>query len=184
MAGREKAVKVGGEGMQLLQGTLDTIVLRTLAAMGPQHALQIATRLEQVSEKLLNLNQGTLYPALVRLEQYGWIAGEWGRTENNREAKFCAITKAGVKALGEETARWRQMMGLVERLLNEDGELRGCVPAGGCVVSCGHCRLRMRSCCMCSRARSSIRRERRTTPTSGLIRISYGCGTCQRRMRT
>ena len=88
-----------------------------------------------MSEKLLNLNQGTLYPALVRLEQYGWIAGEWGRTENNREAKFYAITKAGVKALGEETARWRQMMGLVERLLNEDGELRGCVPAGGCVVS-------------------------------------------------
>jgi transcriptional regulator len=120
MAGREKAVKVGGEGMQLLQGTLDMIVLRTLAAMGPQHAYQIATRLEQVSEKLLNLNQGTLYPALVRLEQYRWIAGEWGRTENNREAKFYTITKAGVKALGEETARWRQMMGLVERLLNEE----------------------------------------------------------------
>ncbi len=90
IAGREKAVKVGGEGMQLLQGTLDMIVLRTLAAMGSQHAYQIATRLEQVSEKLLNLNQGTLYPALVRLEQYGWIAGEWGRTGNNREAKVYA----------------------------------------------------------------------------------------------
>jgi len=73
-----------------------------------------------VSEKLLNLNQGTLYPALVRLEQDGWIAGEWGRTENNREAKFYAMTKAGVKALGEETARWRQKMGLVERPLNEE----------------------------------------------------------------
>jgi len=79
-----------------------------------------------VSEELLNLNQGTPYPALVRLEQYGWIAGEWGRTENNREAKFYAITKAGVKALGEETARRRQMIGLVERLLNEDGS---CVAA-------------------------------------------------------
>ena len=70
MAGREKAEKVGVEGIQLLQGTLDMIVLRTLAAMGPQHAYQIATRLEQVSEKLLNLNQGTLYPALVRLERH------------------------------------------------------------------------------------------------------------------
>lgn len=120
MAGREKAVKMRSEETQLLQGTLDMIVLRTLKAMGPQHAYQIATRLEQVSEKLLSLNQGTLYPALVRLEQYGWIKGEWGRTENNREAKFYAITKAGVKALGEETARWRQMMGMVERLLNEE----------------------------------------------------------------
>jgi len=120
MAGREKAVKVGGEGVQLLQGTLDMIVLRTLEAMGPLHAYQIATRLEQISDKLLNLNQGTLYPALVRLEQYGWIRGEWGRTENNREAKFYAITRAGVKALAEEASRWRQMMGLVERLLNEE----------------------------------------------------------------
>ena len=120
MAGREKAVKVVGERKQLLQGTLDMIVLRTLAALGPQHAYQIATRLEQVSEKLLNLNQGTLYPALVRLEQYGWIRGEWGRTENNHDAKFYSITKAGAKALGEETVRWRQMMGLVERLLNEE----------------------------------------------------------------
>jgi PadR family transcriptional regulator PadR len=122
MAGREKAMKAGGDGVQLLQGTLDMIVLRTLATMGPQHAYQIATRLEQVSEKLLNLNQGTLYPALVRLEQYGWIRGEWGRTENNREAKFYAITRGGVKALGEETARWRQMSGLVERLLSEEFE--------------------------------------------------------------
>ena len=104
----------------VLQGTLDLIVLRTLETMGPQHAYAIATRLEQLSDNSLHLNQGTLYPALVRLEQYGWIAGEWGRTENNREAKFYAITKAGVKALGEETARWRQMMGLVERLLNEE----------------------------------------------------------------
>lgn len=118
MAARDKGAKAASEGMQLLAGTLDMIVLRTLAAMGPQHAYQIATRLEQVSERLLNLNQGTLYPALVRLEQYGWIAGEWGRTENNREAKFYQITKAGVKALGEETAKWRQMTGLVERVLS------------------------------------------------------------------
>lgn len=108
------------KSLQLLQGTLDLIVLRTLATMGPQHAYQIAGRLEQISDRLLNLNQGTLYPALVRLEQYGWIKGSWGMTENNREAKFYAITKSGQKALNEETQRWRQMSGLVERLLAEE----------------------------------------------------------------
>ena len=106
--------------IQILQGTLDLIVLRTLASMGAQHAYQIATRLHQVSDQLLNLNQGTLYPALVRLEQYGWIKGTWGRTESNREAKYYAITKAGEKALNQETLRWRRMAGLVERLLLED----------------------------------------------------------------
>jgi PadR family transcriptional regulator, regulatory protein PadR len=106
--------------IQLLQGTLDLIVLRTLSTMGAQHAYQIATRLEQISDSLLNLNQGTLYPALVRLEQYGWIKGTWGRTENNREARFYAITKAGEKALGQETERWRKMADLVERLLIEE----------------------------------------------------------------
>jgi PadR family transcriptional regulator PadR len=108
------------ESIQLLQGTLDLIVLRTLATMGSQHAYQIATRLQQISDRLLNLNQGTLYPALIRLEQYGWIKGIWGRTESNREAKFYEITKAGQKALGEETQRWRKMAGLVERILVEE----------------------------------------------------------------
>ncbi|HET6218568.1 MAG TPA: PadR family transcriptional regulator [Acidobacteriaceae bacterium] len=108
------------EPIQLLQGTLDLIVLRMLATMGPRHAYQIATRLQQISDRLLNLNQGTLYPALVRLEQYGWIKGTWGQTENNREAKFYAITKSGQKALNEETMRWRKMAGLVERLLAEE----------------------------------------------------------------
>jgi PadR family transcriptional regulator, regulatory protein PadR len=107
------------QSIQLLQGTLDLIVLRTLATLGSQHAYQIATRLEQISDRLLNLNQGTLYPALVRLEQYGWIKGIWGRTESNREAKFYEITKAGLKALGEETQKWRRMSALVERLLLE-----------------------------------------------------------------
>src|ERR1700742_2393044 len=110
MASKEK------NPIQLLQGTLDLIVLRTLTAMGPQHAYQIATRLQQISDSLLNLNQGTLYPALVRLEQYGWIKGSWGKTENNRDAKYYEITKTGQKALGEETERWRRMAGLVERL--------------------------------------------------------------------
>jgi transcriptional regulator len=108
------------EPIQLLQGTLDLIVLRTLMSMGPQHAYQIATRLQQISDSLLNLNQGTLYPALVRLEQYGWIKGAWGKTENNREAKYYEITKAGQKALGEETQRWRKMAALVERVLIEE----------------------------------------------------------------
>jgi PadR family transcriptional regulator, regulatory protein PadR len=114
MASKEK------EPIQLLQGTLDLIVLRTLMAMGPQHAYQIATRLQQISESLLNLNQGTLYPALVRLEQYGWIKGAWGKTENNREAKYYEITKTGQKALGEETQKWRKMAALVERVLIEE----------------------------------------------------------------
>jgi PadR family transcriptional regulator len=108
------------ESIQLLQGTLDLIVLRTLATMGPQHAYQIATRLQQVSDRLLNLNQGTLYPALVRLEQHGWIKGTWGRTESNREAKFYELTRAGQKALAEETQEWRKMSALVERLLVDE----------------------------------------------------------------
>jgi transcriptional regulator len=106
--------------IQVLQGTLDLIVLRTLQSMGPQHAYGIAARLEQVSEDLLKLNQGTLYPALVRLEQQGWIKGKWGKTESGREAKYYAITKAGLKALGAETQRWRELSGLVEKLLGEE----------------------------------------------------------------
>jgi transcriptional regulator len=103
----------------LLQGTLDLIVLRTLRTMGRQHAYALATRLQQVSDEILNLNQGTLYPALVRLEQYGWIKGVWDTTENNREAKFYSLTKLGEKALTSETARWRRLSGVVEKLLLE-----------------------------------------------------------------
>jgi PadR family transcriptional regulator PadR len=105
--------------VQVLQGTLDLIVLRTLATMGPQHAYGIAARLQQVSQDLLLLNQGTLYPALVRLEQQGWIKGAWARTEHNREAKYYAITRAGRRALKSETENWRRMAGLVEALLDE-----------------------------------------------------------------
>jgi PadR family transcriptional regulator, regulatory protein PadR len=88
----------------ILQGTLDLMILRTLATMGPQHAYGIASRLEQVSGDRLNLNQGTIYPALIRLEQHGWTRASWGTTENSREAKYYAITKAGPKGLEEETA--------------------------------------------------------------------------------
>ena len=98
--------------IQILQGTLDLTILRTLAAMGPQHAYGIANRLQQVSEDTLNLNQGTIYPALVRIEQHGWTRGSWGKTENSREAKYYTISRAGMKALNEETERWRQMASL------------------------------------------------------------------------
>src|SRR5689334_13471450 len=101
----------------LLQGTLDLILLRALATMGPQHAYGLAARLEQVSEHPLTLNQGTLYPALVRLEQNGWIKGTWQKTENNRDAKYYAITKAGTRALEKQTVRWRRIAGLVDKLL-------------------------------------------------------------------
>ena len=106
-----------GARVELLQGTLDLIVLRALATMGPQHAYGLAGRLAQVADHPLNLNQGTLYPALVRLDQKGWIKGTWQRTESNREAKYYAITKAGLKALGKETERWRRLAGLVDKLL-------------------------------------------------------------------
>ncbi len=104
--------------ISILQGTLDLIILQTLQTMVPQHAYAIATRLQQVSEDLLHLNQGTLYPALVRLEQQGRIKGSWGKTESNREAKFYGITRAGEKALAQETLRWRRMAGLVDKLLS------------------------------------------------------------------
>ena len=103
--------------VELLQGTLDLIVLRALSTMGPQHAYGLAARLEQVAEHPLTLNQGTLYPALVRLEQKGWIKGRWQTTESNREAKYYSITKSGTHALGEQTERWRRLAGLVDKLL-------------------------------------------------------------------
>ena len=109
------------ERIELLQGTLDLIVLRALATMGPQHAYGLAARLEQVSDHPLTLNQGTLYPALVRLEQSGWIKGSWQKTENNRDAKYYAITKAGARALEKQTVRWRRLAGLVDRLLLDTG---------------------------------------------------------------
>jgi PadR family transcriptional regulator len=105
------------ERVELLHGTLDLIVLRALSTMGPQHAYGLASRLEQVADHPLVLNQGTLYPALVRLEQKGWIKGAWQRTESNREARYYSITKAGTKALEKQTAKWRRLLGLMDKLL-------------------------------------------------------------------
>jgi PadR family transcriptional regulator, regulatory protein PadR len=103
--------------VELLQGTLELIVLRALATMGPQHAYGLAARLEQVADDPFPLNQGTLYAALVRLDQKGWIKGDWQRSENNREARYYAITKAGARALELQTARWRRLASLVDKLL-------------------------------------------------------------------
>lgn len=110
---------MSSERVELLQGTLDLIILRALATMGSQHAYGLAARLAQVSDHPLSLNQGTLYPALIRLEQKGWIKGSWGQTESHREAKFYNITKSGEKALEKETEKWRRLAGLVDKLLLE-----------------------------------------------------------------
>jgi transcriptional regulator len=110
---------MASEKVELLQGTLDLIVLRALSTMGPQHAYGLAARLAQVSDHPLSLNQGTLYPALVRLEQKGWIKGSWGRTDTNRDAKFYALTKAGEKALTKEAEKWRRLAGRVDKMLLE-----------------------------------------------------------------
>ena len=105
--------------VELLQGTLDLIVLRALSTMGPLHAYALAARLAQVSDHPLTLNQGTLYPALVRLEQKGWIKGAWRKTENNRDARFYTLTRAGERALAKQTERWRRLAALVDKLLLE-----------------------------------------------------------------
>jgi transcriptional regulator len=106
--------------VELLNGTLDLIVLRALSTMGPLHAYGLASRLEQVAEHPLMLNQGTLYPALVRLEQRGWIKGTWRKTESNRDAKYYAITAAGRQAVEEQAERWRRLSGLVNKLLLDE----------------------------------------------------------------
>lgn len=101
-------------------GTLDLMVLKTLAGMGPLHGYGIARRIEQVAEGSLALNQGTIYPALLRLEQKGWIRSEWGTSENNRRARFYTITAAGKKQLSAETVLWARTVSLVNRLLGNE----------------------------------------------------------------
>jgi PadR family transcriptional regulator PadR len=105
------------ERAEVLQGTLDLMVLKTLETMGPMHGFGIARRIEQVSENLLQLNQGTLYPALIRLQQKGWIASKEGVSENNRRARFYSLTAAGRRQLKKETENWERMTALIARLL-------------------------------------------------------------------
>jgi PadR family transcriptional regulator PadR len=102
---------------EVLQGTLDLLVLKTLATMGPMHGFGIALRIQQVSKDLLQLNQGTLYPALLRHEQRGWITSKWGISENNRKAKFYSLTRAGRKQLEEEAESWDRMSNMINRVL-------------------------------------------------------------------
>jgi PadR family transcriptional regulator, regulatory protein PadR len=110
----------GNRPVELLQGTLDLIILRALSTMGPLHSYALATRLAQVSDHPLSLNQGTLYPALVRMEQKGWIEGAWGRTDSHRDARFYSLRRAGQGALSEQAERWRRLAGLVDTLLLEN----------------------------------------------------------------
>lgn len=104
----------------VLQGTLILLVLRTLEALGPLHGYGIARRIEQISKDVLQLNQGTLYPALLRMEQERWIASKWGASEKNRKAKFYSITAAGRKRLAKETEDWRRMSSTIEGFLGLD----------------------------------------------------------------
>lgn len=107
----------------MLQGTLDLMVLKTLDSMGRQHGYGIAQRLQQVSGDLLKLNQGTLYPALLRLEQRGWITSKWGTSENNRRARYYSLTRAGKTQLRREAADWNRMAGIMARLLGGAEEM-------------------------------------------------------------
>ena len=107
---------MGKSQADLLQGTLDLLILKTLA-LGPMHGWGISQRIQQVSEDVLRVNQGSLYPALHRLEAAGWIASEWGASENNRQAKFYRLTRSGAKQLREETAQWERIAGAVARIL-------------------------------------------------------------------
>jgi len=102
---------------EVLQGTLDLLVLKTLDSMGPMHGFGIAARIQQVSEDLLRLNQGTLYPALLRLEQRGWIASRWGVSKNNRRAKYYSLTRTGRRQLEEEAESWDRMSAVINRVL-------------------------------------------------------------------
>jgi PadR family transcriptional regulator len=104
---------------EVLQGTLDLMVLRTLETMGPQHGFGLAKRIQQVSGGILDLNQGTLYPALLRLEQRGWIRSRWGVSDNNRKAKFYELTARGRRQIAEETASWERIASIMARFLRK-----------------------------------------------------------------
>ena len=110
-----------GDKSDILQGTLDLMVLQTLEAMGPLHGYGIARRIEQISEDVLRLNQGTIYASLLRLQQRRWIAASWGLSDNNRRAKFYAITRTGRKKLAAATENWQRIAGVIGRVLRLAG---------------------------------------------------------------
>src|SRR5688572_10746602 len=111
----------GSERSEVLQGTLDLMILKALHALGPQHGYGIARRIEQVSDEVLQLNEGTVYTSLLRLQQRKWIAADWGTSENNRKAKYYSITKSGRKQLALETENWERIAGVIGRLLKLEG---------------------------------------------------------------
>ena len=116
---------MGQQKTDVLQGTLDLMVLKTLDTMGVQHGYGIAQRLQQISNDVLRLNQGTLYPALLRLEQRGWISSKWGTSDNNRRARFYTLTAKGRRQLEREAAGWQRMAEIIARVLGgaaRDGE--------------------------------------------------------------
>jgi transcriptional regulator len=108
---------MGGGKSDVLQGTLDLMVLKTLESMGPLHGYGIARRIEQVSDNALMLNQGTIYPALLRLEQRGWIKSAWGTSETNRRAKFYSLSRIGRKQIETETENWERTAATMARFL-------------------------------------------------------------------
>jgi transcriptional regulator len=112
-----KEPRVGDKKSDVLQGTLDLMVLKTLYAMGPLHGFGIARRIEQLSEDVLELNEGTVYTSLLRLQQQGWIDSKWGTSENNRKARFYSITRKGKKQLDVETENWERISGVIGRVL-------------------------------------------------------------------
>jgi PadR family transcriptional regulator PadR len=113
---------VAAETSEVLQGTLDLMILKTLHALGPQHGFGVARRIEQVSEQVLKLNEGTVYTSLLRLQQQGWIKSDWGVSENNRNVKFYSITKRGLKQLTTETKNWERISGIIGRVLRLEGQ--------------------------------------------------------------
>ena len=117
-----KGKNAAAKRSEVLQGTLDLMILKTLQAIGPLHGFGIARRLEQLSEEVLQLNEGTVYTSLLRLQQEGWIAAEWGASENNRKAKFYSITKNGIKQLAKETEEWERISGVIGRVLRLEGQ--------------------------------------------------------------
>jgi transcriptional regulator len=108
---------MGANKSEVLQGTLDLMVLKTLHALGPLHGFGVARRIEQLSEDVLQLNEGTVYTSLLRLQQQGWIASEWGTSENNRKARFYSITRRGLKQLAVESENWERISGVIGRVL-------------------------------------------------------------------
>jgi transcriptional regulator len=115
-------VAAAEQKLDILQGTLDLMVLKALDALGPMHGYGIARRVEQVAEDALRVNQGTIYLCLVRLVQNGWIRAEWGTSDSNRKAKFYRITNAGRRQLAAETRKWERMTGIIGRLMTLGGD--------------------------------------------------------------